>query len=921
MRVTWIQPEDIVRHELVQSRAEGKAVDDIATRWVAAGGTLDVPLRGASPIPATPAQRALARSLIIELDSRLAPKADDEPDGLEAIRAQWSPIPGLPPVDPAKLADRVRGGWYGRAVGCLLGKPVEGLSRAGIREILTATGGWPLAAWFTAEGLPAAVAARHPWNKASAQTSLAENIDGMPEDDDLNYTLLALTLVERTGRGFTTDDVATGWLRDLPGLRVFTAERAVYRNLLDGVDPANAATVANPYREWIGAQIRADLYGWICPGDPAAAAELAWRDARLSHTRNGVYGAMFVAAMAAAACVADDIAAVIACGRSVVPPRSRLARAIDLGFGLGGRAVSHEDAVDTIVLEHEGLHWVHVLGGYDAMLWHTYPLIGIDQRDQFDLSRDIPGLAKLVSAFQTRGIRVFLEYQNWDTGGRTDRDDPGELVALVGDSGADGIFLDTMREAPPGVRDALDRTGGIALEGESNIPVVRIADHEMSWAQWQADSGTPGVLRAKWFEQRHMLHQTRRWDRDRTPQLRTAWLNGAGMLVWENVFGSWVGWSPRDCATWSAMLAVLRRYARHFSHGEWTPLADPADEVAPSLWASRFSVERVRLWTVAGRDGHALGPGDAIVAETRDGDRWFELLAGREVEPVIRGRETRVTLPPSDRAFAAILAVPAAHVDPAFRAFLATRAAQVWSDDPRSPVRTHRRIPAGQGSVAGAGLLQFPGGARSIEIRYRLRETGMYGGAPFSDLWKPLPPILHRIQQERHDVAFGAFAIAPTEVTNAEFARFITASGYRPTVTERLLVDWSEGWAGEPRQGTEDEPVRHVGLDDARAYARWAGLRLPTEFEWQVAAMDPRFRRGEPLVWNWTESEHTDGRTRYAILKGGSRAGLVGSDWYTDAGPQPPEVSLKYLRAGPAIERSAAIGFRCAADILAAHDD
>ncbi len=361
MRVTWVQPEDVIRHELVQSRAEGKSVDDIAARWLAAGGTLDVPTRGASAEPATPAQRALARSLIDELDGRPAPASSDEPNDVEAIRAQWSAPPVLPPLDRARLGDRIRGGWLGRAAGCLLGKPVEGLSRAGIREILVATGRWPLADWFTARELTADVSARHPWNRSSAPTSLAENIDGMPEDDDLNYTLLALAQVERSGRTFTTDDVATGWLRDLPGLRVFTAERAVYRNLLDGIDSGEAAVVGNPYREWIGAQIRADLYGWICPGDPAAAAELAWRDARLSHTRNGRYGAMFVAAMAAAACVADEIDAVIASGLSVIPPRSRLARSVGVSLELARRGVEYEEAVDTLVRMHEGMHWVHVV--------------------------------------------------------------------------------------------------------------------------------------------------------------------------------------------------------------------------------------------------------------------------------------------------------------------------------------------------------------------------------------------------------------------------------------------------------------------------------------------------------------------------------------------------------------------------------
>ena len=290
-----------------------------------------------------------------------SPVSGDEPTEFDAIRATWSAPPALPSVSRAVLEDRIRGAWLGRAVGCLLGKPVEGVGRAGIREILQATGRWPLADWFTARGLPETVAARHPWNRASRTTSLAENIDGMPEDDDLNYTMLALALVEERGRDFTTDDVADRWLKELPGLRVFTAERAVYRNLLDGIDPVDAATVRNPYREWIGAQIRTDLYGWVCPGDPRAAAELAWRDARLSHTRNGVYGALFVAAMAAAACVASDALTVIAAGLSVIPARSRLARSIGLALDLARRAVPYDDAVDQLYAAHDGLHWVHVL--------------------------------------------------------------------------------------------------------------------------------------------------------------------------------------------------------------------------------------------------------------------------------------------------------------------------------------------------------------------------------------------------------------------------------------------------------------------------------------------------------------------------------------------------------------------------------
>lgn len=258
----------------------------------------------------------------------------------------------------------------------------------------------------------------------------------------------------------------------------------------------------------------------------------------------------------------------------------------------------------------------------------------------------------------------------------------------------------------------------------------------------------------------------------------------------------------------------------------------------------------------------------------------------------------RVTLPALTRPFAAILAVPDAAVDPPLRKFLAAQAARPGSEDGRFPARRPRRIAAPPAAVVGVPResIEIPAGQRSVTVRYRLRETGMYGPAPFADLWKPLPPLLHHLEAERHVVDLRHVAVSRSEITNAQYARFIEATGYRPAIGDRFLEHWN---GGVPRVGTGEEPVRYVDLDDARAYARWAGLRLPTEFEWQIAAEDQAFVRGEPLVWNWTESEHSDGRTRFTIVKGGSHVRLESSEWYADGGPQPPEVSLKLLRAGP----------------------
>src|SRR5438045_415981 len=141
----------------------------------------------------------------------------------------------------------------------------------------------------------------------------------MPEDDDLNYTVCGLAIVEKYGREFTPENVAEFWLQNLPLLHTCTAERVAYKNFTNNIMPPDSAIHRNPYREWIGAQIRADFWGYINPGDPQAAAEMASRDACVSHVKNGVSGEMWVAAMVAAAFTTDDINEIIEAGLAQIP--------------------------------------------------------------------------------------------------------------------------------------------------------------------------------------------------------------------------------------------------------------------------------------------------------------------------------------------------------------------------------------------------------------------------------------------------------------------------------------------------------------------------------------------------------------------------------------------------------------------------
>lgn len=599
-------------------------------------------------------------------------------------------------------------------------------------------------------------------------------------------------------------------------------------------------------------------------------------------------------------------------------------------------------------------------GGLDAVvLWHAYPVIGLDPRNQWDYYRQVPRLRELVAAFHDRGVRVFVDYNPWDTGTRrTGRSDAEELADLVQDLRADGVFLDTLKEGDPALLATLGRLDPPpALEGESRLPLARVEDHALSWAQWFADSRVPGVLRAHWYEQRHMLHSTRRWNRDHSTELQTAWVNGTGMLIWECVFGSWVGWNARDRTTLRAMVRAQRALHPHLTKGEWTPLADAAPEAtAAGVFGARFDLDGSSLWTLINR-GTSDYEGSVLEVAGAPDDRWYDVTWGRKPRLADRGDKAVVTARVPVRSVTGLVRVPAGAAPPAGLPDLLQEAATAAPvADASFPARLPRRIAPDQGirrNVAeqppyvakgappprphGASVhvkseqasrlsttgspqarssdhpqaLKLSPGRYDLRHLYRRRETGMYGGAPYVEEWKPLPPRLHDLRDETRSVELGAVVVDRLEVTNAEFHAFLRDSGYAPAVANRFLAHWPDG---APAPGTEGEPVTHVDLADARAYAAWRGARLPTEDEWQAAAELDGFGRRRPLVWNWTDSEHTDGRTRFVMLKGGGWFRAEGSDWYVDGGPQPPAYTLKLLLPGGGLARSACVGFRCAVD-------
>lgn len=336
----WDSLKNLVKEEITQRAQEGCDVTGFEDRW----------------------QSVTANAQIMELYQdlqRLRTKADFpyvEPSHLAGIQALR---PGESRRWPVKaddnLLDRLHGAWLGRIAGCMLGKPVEGWQRDAIQAYLTQISEYPLVNYVPPapknlpEGLmkPFEYCARGAWDHAVA-------------DDDTNYTVMGLKIMEDKGPDFTIADVGQAWLGNLPYSAVCTAEKQAYVNLVNDLPIDSVPMYLNPYREWIGAQIRADFWGYCAPGWPEKAAEFAWRDASLSHVKNGIYGEMMCAAMISAAFVTDDVHEIIQAGLGEIPANSRLAETVADCLRWRKECGTWEEAFEKMLQTYYGgYNWVH----------------------------------------------------------------------------------------------------------------------------------------------------------------------------------------------------------------------------------------------------------------------------------------------------------------------------------------------------------------------------------------------------------------------------------------------------------------------------------------------------------------------------------------------------------------------------------
>lgn len=594
-------------------------------------------------------------------------------------------------------------------------------------------------------------------------------------------------------------------------------------------------------------------------------------------------------------------------------------------------------------------------GGIDAVLiWPTYPNMGIDNRNQHDMIRSMPGgvqgVRQMIADFHRRGVRVLFPMMMWDQGTR----DPGmpwpqAIAELMKELGADGINGDTQDGVPLAFSKAAEEAGHpLAFEPEGSPSDEALAWNVMTWGQYGGQFNfVPGVDRFRWLESRHMVNISDRWNRSKTDDLQYAFFNGEGWESWENIWGIWNGITPRDGEATRRMATLERGIARFLASKDWEPFY-PMHHYG--VYASRWPLDGQTVWTIVNRNEYDID-GRQMTVPFQEGIRYFDLYHGKELTPERDGSNAALPFPLEAHGSGAVLAAqgsPGAELQNLMDRMRAMTASPLssysheWKTLPQQVVEVS---PTKAAASTPEGMVRIPGGDYVFKVEGIEIEGFDDIGVDVQYPWEKMPRRFHE-----HRMQIKPFYMDKYPVTNAEFKKFVDTTHYRPKDDLNFLRDWKNGSYPD---GWGNRPVTWVAQEDARAYAKWAGKRLPHEWEWQFAAQGNDGRRypwgntwnpsvvpvpdrGRTLrgpddvnahpggaspfgvmdlvgnVWQWTD-EYTDEHTRAGILRGGSYYQPQGSIWYFPQAYRNDQHG-KLLLMAPSYDRAGTLGFRCVMD-------
>jgi iron(II)-dependent oxidoreductase len=592
-------------------------------------------------------------------------------------------------------------------------------------------------------------------------------------------------------------------------------------------------------------------------------------------------------------------------------------------------------------------------GGIDSVLvWPTYPNMGIDNRNQHDMIRSMPGgiagVRQMVADFHRRGVRVLFPMMMWDQGTH----DPGQpwqnaIAQTMKEVDADGVNGDTQDGVPLAFSRASEQVGHpLAFEPEGGPHDEGLAWNVLTWGQYRYGFA-PEVDRYKWLESRHMVNISDRWKRDKTDNLQFGFFNGVGWESWENIWGIWNGISPRDGEATRRVATIERGLAPFLISQDWEPFYPMH---LYGVFSSRWPLGDQTVWTIVNRNEYDVD-GRQMSTLAADGVRYFDLYHGEELTPVTEGTNHILSFDIEAHGFAAILATHA-QPGPEIRKLMdrmKQMTARPLSEYPNQRTVLNQSLAeiaaTAPAMSAPKGMIAIPGADYVFKVEGIEIEGFDDIGVDIQYPWENEPRRFHE-----NPMHIKPFFIDKYPVTNSEFKVFLEATHYHPKDDLNFLRDWKSGMYPE---GWANKPVTWVSIEDARAYANWSGKRLPHEWEWQYAsqgtdgraypwgnvwlpAAAPTPDQGRTMrgpddvdahpsgaspfgvldlvgnVWQWTD-EYMDEHTRAGILRGGSYYQPQGSIWYFPQAYRNNQHG-KLLLMAPGKDRSAALGFRCVKD-------
>ncbi len=595
-------------------------------------------------------------------------------------------------------------------------------------------------------------------------------------------------------------------------------------------------------------------------------------------------------------------------------------------------------------------------GGIDSiLLWPVYPNIGIDDRNQLDMIAAMPGgldgVREMIADFHRYGVRVLFPMLMWDQGTR----DPGKpwpqaIAEEMAEIGADGVNGDTQDGVPLAFTKAAELTGHpLAFQPELSSSDEALSWDVMSWWSYQPPPTQlmPNVYRFKWLETRHMANISDRNNRSKTDDLQVAFFNGIGWESWENVWGMWNGITPRDAEATRRVATIERAVAPFLISPEWEPFYPTKNF---GVFASRWPLKDQTVWTLVNRNEYDVN-GRQLSVPIQEGVQYYDLYRGVELQGQREGDTIALDFPLEAHGFGAVLMV---HGQPpteivalmskmkAMTAHPLTSWSREWRELPQHLVTIAWTKPS---KATPPGMVEIPAADFGFQVRGVEIEGGDATGVDVAYPWEDSARRFHH-----HEIKMSRFYIDQYSVSNAQFKAFLDATKYHPKDDFDFLKDWRNGTYPD---GWANKPVTWVSLEDARAYAAWAGKRLPHEWEWQYAAQGTdgrvypwgnewkgdavpvpekgRALRGpddsaaHPLgaspfnvmdlvgnIWQWTD-EYQDEHTRAAILRGGSYYQPQGSIWYFPQAYRNDQHG-KLLLMAPSKDRAGTLGFRCVVD-------